>query len=94
MNMHLHCHIFECILDMGPIYSFWCFPYERMNGLLGVYPTNNHNITVQMMRKFLMHSNLMIHCQLPTDLHSDLDSSVHLLNKTASLSGSQQLSGI
>ena len=95
MNMHLHCHIFECILDMGPIYSFWCFPYERMNGLLGAYPTNNHNITVQMMRKFLMHSQLdhsLLKCQLPTDLHSDLDSSVHLLNRTASLSGSQQLS--
>ena len=33
MNMHLHCHIFECILDMGPIYYFRCFPYERMNGV-------------------------------------------------------------
>ena len=23
-NMHLHCHPKECILDFGPIHSFWC----------------------------------------------------------------------
>lgn len=28
-NMHLHCHIKECVLDFGPIYSFWLFSFER-----------------------------------------------------------------
>jgi hypothetical protein len=36
-NFHLCLHICECALDYGPLYSFWCFSYERMNGLLGNY---------------------------------------------------------
>ena len=28
-NMHLHGHLKECILDVGPLYSFWCFLFER-----------------------------------------------------------------
>src|SRR5271156_104102 len=38
-NLHLCLHICECALDYGPLYSFWCFSYERMNGLLGNYHT-------------------------------------------------------
>ena len=53
MNMHLHGHLTECIRDFGPVYSFWCFAYERMNGILGEYHTNNHHISVQFMRRFL-----------------------------------------
>ena len=51
-NMHLHAHLKECILDYGPIYSFWCFSFERFNGLLGMYPTNKRNIEIQMMNRF------------------------------------------
>jgi hypothetical protein len=36
-NMHLCLHICECALDYGPLYSFWCYGFERMNGLLGKY---------------------------------------------------------
>ena len=36
MNMHLALHIKECCYDYGPIYAFWCFSYERMNGILGI----------------------------------------------------------
>ena len=39
-NMHLHCHIAECVKDFGPIYGFWLFSFERYNGILGSYPTN------------------------------------------------------
>ena len=52
MNMHLHCHLLQSLLDFGPIYSFWCFPYERYNGILGSYSTNHQSIVVQLMRKF------------------------------------------
>ena len=31
-NMHLHCHLRESILDVGLVYSFWCFSFERYNG--------------------------------------------------------------
>ena len=34
-NLHLCLHICECVMDYGPLYAFWCFGYERMNGLLG-----------------------------------------------------------
>jgi hypothetical protein len=36
-NMHLCLHICECALDYGPLYAFWCYSFERMNGLLGNY---------------------------------------------------------
>ena len=35
-NLHLCLHICECSLDYGPISSFWCFGFERMNGILGI----------------------------------------------------------
>lgn len=52
-NMHMHLHLKECILDYGPVYSFWCFAFERFNGVLGAYQTNNKQIEPQIMKKFL-----------------------------------------
>ena len=52
-NMHLHLHLKKCILDHGPAHSFWCFSFERYNGLLGSYHTNQKNIEIQIMRKFI-----------------------------------------
>jgi hypothetical protein len=34
-NIHLSLHISECYRDYGPLYSFRCYSFERMNGLLG-----------------------------------------------------------
>ena len=33
-NMHMACHLKDCLLDFGPFLSFWCFPYECYNGIL------------------------------------------------------------
>ena len=55
-NMHLHCHLYDCILDFGPIYSFWLFSFERENGILGSYKTNKKNLEAQLMRRFLKES--------------------------------------
>lgn len=52
-NMHLHMHILQCILDFGPVYSFWLFSFERFNGILGEYSTNQRSVEIQIMRKFL-----------------------------------------
>lgn len=52
-NMHLHMHLVNCLLDYGPVHSFWCFPFERFNGVLGAYHTNKKSIEVQFMTKFL-----------------------------------------
>lgn len=32
-NMHLHLHLKECMLDYRPVHSFWCFPFDRYNGV-------------------------------------------------------------
>ncbi|GET67403.1 uncharacterized protein LOC114543330 [Rhizophagus irregularis DAOM 181602=DAOM 197198] len=33
-NIHLSLHIPDCCRDYGPIYSFWLFPFERLNGYI------------------------------------------------------------
>ena len=52
INMHLACHLEACILDYGPANQFWCFGFERFNGILGSYPNNHQNVSVTMMKKF------------------------------------------
>ena len=52
-NVHLHGHLKECVLDYGPIYNFWCFSFERFNGILSSFKTNNRCIEIQLMRKLL-----------------------------------------
>ena len=61
MNMHLHGHIKECIEDFGPVYSFWCFSFERLNGILGSYHTNNRTISVQIIKRFLEYEAPLVH---------------------------------
>ena len=51
-NMHLHTHLLDCILDYGPVYSFWLFSFERYNGIIGEYGTNQRAVEIQLMRKF------------------------------------------
>ena len=34
-NLHLSLHLYDCSTDYGPLYAFWCFSFERMNGILG-----------------------------------------------------------
>ena len=36
-NLHLYLHICECVLDYGPLSSFWYFSFEQMNGILGIF---------------------------------------------------------
>ncbi|XP_078670900.1 uncharacterized protein LOC144911017 isoform X2 [Branchiostoma floridae x Branchiostoma belcheri] len=66
-NMHLHCHLKDCILDYGPLHGFWLFSFERYNGLLGSETTNNREIELQIMRKFLI-SDFAHNLPLPTYL--------------------------
>lgn len=39
-HMHLHGHLKECVLDYGPVYNFWCFSFERFNGILNSFKNN------------------------------------------------------
>ena len=34
-NLHLSLHLHKCAKDFGPLYAFWYFSFERMNGVLG-----------------------------------------------------------
>jgi len=52
MNMHMHLHLPTMLEDYGPVHSFWCFAFERLNGTLGSFPTNNRAIEPQVMRQF------------------------------------------
>ena len=52
-NMHLHCHLKECVIDCGPVHAFRCFSFERFNGILGAMQVNGRSVEVQLMRKLL-----------------------------------------
>ena len=70
-NMHLHGHLKECILDVGPLYSFWCFSFERYNGILEKMKKSWHAPEQQLIHKF---SNLqtLAATVLPPDLPLEL----------------------
>ena len=57
-NMHLHNHLKEVILDHGPVTSFWCFSFERFNGIMGSTTTNKRSVELQLMRKLLISRQL------------------------------------
>lgn len=71
-NMHMHCHLREVLLDYGPVYSFWCFSYERYNGILGSQPNNNKVIEAQLMQRFLS-DNLAYSLACPSHFHEEFD---------------------
>lgn len=50
--MHLHMHLKQILLGFGSSHASWCFSFERFNGILGPYPTNNRAIEPQIMKKF------------------------------------------
>ena len=68
-NMHLHLHLCDCVLDYGPVYSFWCFAFERYNGILGSYPTNSRQIEPQIMKKFIQQQQVES-AQMPSECSS------------------------
>ena len=57
-NMHPHCHLRDIIVDHGPIYSFWCFSFERYNGIMGSVSTNKRSLELQLMRKLVLSQSL------------------------------------
>lgn len=66
LNMHMHCHLKDVMLDYGPIQEFWLFSFERFNGILGNQPTNNRSIEPQLMLRFLK-DNIAHSFQFPTE---------------------------
>ncbi|GET54361.1 hypothetical protein GLOIN_2v1775288 [Rhizophagus irregularis DAOM 181602=DAOM 197198] len=52
-NLHLSLHLRDCSSDYGPLYAFWCFSFERMNGILGSLPNSNRKIESELMRRLM-----------------------------------------
>jgi hypothetical protein len=46
------CHLRENLLDFGPLSAFWCFPFERYNGILEQINTSWMQPEKQMLLKF------------------------------------------
>ena len=75
-NMHLHCHLKENIYDHRPVRSFWCFSFERYNGIMGSVFTNKRSVELQLMRKLLL--SRFLHCvQLPLNYKEEFQDLVH-----------------
>lgn len=53
VNYHMSLHIPDIIEHLGPPHCFWCFPYERLNGILSGFPRSNRNIEIEVFNKFL-----------------------------------------
>jgi len=53
INMHMHLHLMQSLQDFGPTNAFWLYSFERYNGILGSFHTNNVRIESQIMQRFL-----------------------------------------
>ena len=71
-NMHMHMHLRDCCSDFGSIYAFWCFAFERCNGVLGSFQTNNRCIESQIMKKFIFQQQIF-KLQFPTEFQDISD---------------------
>ncbi|PKK58760.1 hypothetical protein RhiirC2_795807 [Rhizophagus irregularis] len=52
-NLHLSLHLCDCSNDFDPLYAFWYFSFERMNGILGSLPTSNRQIELEIMCRIM-----------------------------------------
>ena len=58
-NMHLHLHLTDCITNYGPVYAYWCFPFERFNGVFASFQRNWASPEMQMIKKVLMYQEVV-----------------------------------
>lgn len=70
-NMHMHLHLKQSVFNYGPVYGFWCFPFERFNGILGSFQKNWVSPELQMFRKFLTYQDLLL-SDVPATLPKEL----------------------
>ncbi|GBC14324.2 hypothetical protein RIR_jg39108.t1 [Rhizophagus irregularis DAOM 181602=DAOM 197198] len=52
-NLHLSLHLYECAKDFEPLYAFWCFSFERINGILGSLPNSHWKIEPELMCRIM-----------------------------------------
>ena len=71
-NMHMACHMKECVLDYGPVSAFWCFAFERYNGTLEGIKKSWYLPEKQMLLKFVDMQHLSTLEAPDTDVNEDL----------------------
>ena len=76
-------HLVECTKDYGPVYAFWLFSFERYNGILGNYRTNNRSVEVQLMQHF-MHDVQVDNLNIPVECLNVQTTMQQLFNKDLS----------
>ena len=52
-NMHMVCHLRDIMLDYGPVHGYWCFSFERYNGMLEAMHKSWVNPEKQLLSKFI-----------------------------------------
>ena len=82
-NLHLCLHICECALDYGPLSSFWCYSFERMNGILGSYNNSKRNIEPELLR--IMNENSFLKYLLTNCDNEHLRTSLDIINPKKSV---------
>ena len=86
-NMHMHGHVKDTVLDYGPIHEFWCYSFERFNGILGSQPSNNRAIEPQLLKQFLL-DNASSCFDFPDEFNDDFCSLDLNNSKKSALRGS------
>ena len=89
-NMHMSCHLRECVLDYGPLNHFWLFASERFNGVLGQLPNNNRSIETQMMQRFISDTQIM-RIPLPSEYQDDFKPLLSFQKKFVGTVGSEEV---
>ena len=57
---HFALHIPDLISDYGPPQVYWCFAYERMNGILSEVPKNCKDIEFQIINRIIQQFSIDI----------------------------------
>ncbi|RHZ90207.1 hypothetical protein Glove_4g13 [Diversispora epigaea] len=52
-NLHLSLYLSACSHDFGPLYAFWYFSFERINGILGSLLNSHRQIELELMRRLI-----------------------------------------
>jgi hypothetical protein len=52
-NHHMAQHIYDFLYLFGPVQSWWCFPFERLIGLLQHLPQNHKSGKISISRLFV-----------------------------------------
>ena len=57
-NLHLSLYLYNYSFAYRPLYAFWYFFFECMNGILGSLPNSNQKIEPELIRRLIFDSQV------------------------------------